>query len=205
MEPSKQMCWCLATFFLQLYKCIVGWNVLTDSRPRPTKKTTTMQFHLIQADQPLSNPPICVIPLSVPDLRHAFSLHSLVISDVFTTLVLVLLPVILCSQTGLRHAVCGPPGTPRGSDLVPLSLQWQFSPSLLPHKKKKDQAWQQLRPAKRTALRVSCETKIANASFNMTSASVMKTDMSTYGRGDLFQMPHVIRVLCHPPNNMSGA
>lgn len=96
-----------------------------------------MQFHLIQADQPLSNPPICVIPLRVPDLRHAFSLPSLVISDVFTTLVLVLLPVIPRSQTGLRHAVCAPPGTPRGSDPVPLSLQWQFSPSLLPHKKKK--------------------------------------------------------------------
>lgn len=109
---------------------------LTDSKPWPTKNPT-MQFHLIQADQPLSNPPICIIPLSVPDLRHAFSLPSLVISDVFTTLVLVLLPVILCSQTGLRHAVCDPPGTPRGSDLVPLSLQWQFSPSLLPHTQKR--------------------------------------------------------------------
>ncbi len=82
------------------------WQILNHE----AQKTLTMQFSLIQADQPLSNPPICVIPLSVPDLRHAFSLPSLVIYDVFTTLVLVLLPVILCSQTGLRHAVCGPPG-----------------------------------------------------------------------------------------------
>lgn len=107
----------LALLFLQLYKCAVGCIVLTDSKPRPTKKQTkktTMQFYLIQADQPLSNSPICVIPLSVPDLHHAFFLPFLVISDVFNTLVLVLLPVILCSQTGLRHAVCGPPGTPEG-------------------------------------------------------------------------------------------
>lgn len=110
--------------------------MLTDSYNQGPQKTT-MQFLLIHTDQPLSNPPICVISLSVSDLHHTFSLPSLVISDVFTTLVLVLLPVILCSWTGLRHAVCGPPGTLRGSDLVPLSLQWQFSPSLLPHKIKK--------------------------------------------------------------------
>lgn len=92
------------------------WQILNHS----PQKNSKMQFCLIQA----VNPSICV---HVPDLRH----------DVYTTLVLVLLPVILCSQTGLRHAVCDPPGTPRGSDLVPLSLQWQFSPSLLPHKKKR--------------------------------------------------------------------
>ncbi len=37
MEPSKRMCLCLATFFLHLYKFTVGWNALTDSKPRSTK------------------------------------------------------------------------------------------------------------------------------------------------------------------------
>lgn len=105
---------------------VTCWQILNQG---PQNNNNAISFNLERS--------ALVIRLSVSALHHNFSRPSLVISDVFTTLVLVLLPVILCSWTGLRHAVCGPPGTLRGSDPVPLSLQWQFSPSLLPHKKKK--------------------------------------------------------------------
>ncbi len=145
------------------------WQILNHD----PQKTLTMQFSLIQADQPLSNLPICVIPLSVPDLRHAFSLPSLVIYDVFTTLVLVLFPVILCSQTGLRHAVCGPPGLATTT------------------------------ASKKNNAQGFLWDKDCQCQLQYDKCQCMKTDMSTDGRGDLFQMSHVIRVLCHPPNNMS--
>lgn len=180
------------------FKIPLPLNVFQFSVPltnqAPQKMQFRTQFPLIPADHPLSNPPF----LS---------------SDVFIKLVLALLPVIPLSSWGWHAACClWPPRAPEGGLYGFISFS-PYSDNSIPLFLKKAPEKQSLtQPGKRGEreqkgweVGFQRKTKIGDASSNMTSASVMKTDVSQDGLSDLFQMSHVIGVLCHPPNNMSGA